>query len=793
MLALTSKDYSKAVSKYLLSFDLENWKILSDNYYKLTPFEMERIIEEITSKMDFHMVLDLLSLAHILGQSISLSNSLIKSFTKIDINPIDTQVHDKIKGLLNSPFAEERRIGLLMAGYFDMDEFFPIIEKMSNYDVLFEDAYFALGLFTNKKIIELLSTKFIYLGKNTVQRYAIAKILASKGNPLAALWLFKNKGLDTTTQTTKSIYLSRDLAWSGIQPSLYLDSDDDFLQPMTLKMVNGLAFILPYDIDLIKEINLFQLVNKLIKMQQNKPTIELIKATLSMKLAIEEIYLNIDPYSISKETREEIINSWRLIDKYPDTKMEDYAREYILENLNLESPDLLKAIKLIRCFNLKEYEQLLIEFTKQISTSNETLFEIVSTLGYIGTETSADFIINTIKDQIDFDKRSLLIEQITQFHSDIDYFDDIDNEQLKLHGQTLEDDIIIWNEGENEDIFYWNALFSLGKIKSEKAIPILLESLTDYDPKIRLEAISSLRAINKFEPEIEEKLITLMSNEQFMSVQRQAILTLGSLSSEQVIPIYIKSIYDSLEDGTLELAGEMIESYDARWDEDEQTGQNTDGSSVEEIGATQNIPRKMNSSQEKLVDEDINRWIKRFADSNQSTLELREDFNDQELDLTLESEVIEESTISEYITEEENFETDIETEEEKDDEWFSELGERFKKLTIVESAIEALKTTKAKIPANDIKELLEHPIDEELYKDVLLILAKTGDTFAIHELIGLFDVTDYLRAREIVRIISQVDMEAFSSFSKRIVDSPDWIIKNLLKKTTNGTSNRDRK
>jgi len=223
LLALTSKDYLKAVSKYLLSFDLENWKIFSDNYYKLTPFESERILTEIKSKMDVHLILDLLSLAHVIGQSISLSNSLIKSFVGTDITSIEQQIHDKTKSLLNSPFAEERRTGLLMAGYFDLDEFFTTIEKMSNYDVLFEDAYFSLGLFTDKKTIELLSTKFIYLGKNTIQRNAIAKILARKGNPLAALWLFKNKGLDESTSTTKTIYLSRDLAWSGILPHLFLD------------------------------------------------------------------------------------------------------------------------------------------------------------------------------------------------------------------------------------------------------------------------------------------------------------------------------------------------------------------------------------------------------------------------------------------------------------------------------------------------------------------------------------------------------------------------------------------
>ncbi len=788
MLALTSKDYSKAVSKYLLSFDLENWKIFSDNYFKLTPFESERILTKIAAKMDIHMILDLLSLAHIIGQSISLSNSLIKSFIRTDIRSIDEQIHAKIKSLLISPFAEERRIGLLMAGYFDLDEFFTTIEKMSNYDVLFEDAYFALGLFTDSKIIELLSTKFIYLGKNTIQRNVIAKILARKGNPLAALWLFKNKGLDETTTTTKTIYLSRDLAWSGILPHLFLDSEDDFLQPMTLKMANGLAFILPYDIDLIKEVNLHSLIQKLITIQKKTPTIELIKATLAIKMAVEEIYFNIDPFAIDKETRVEIIKSWNLLEKYPTEKQKVFAEEFIQENLNLLSPHLKIAIKLIRTFNLTNYEEILLHFSKQKAVEIEVLFEIITTLGFIGTEMSAEYIIEKISEMIDFEKRTLLTDQMIQFHSDIDYFDDFDNEQLIMNGRTLEKDIIVLNEGDNEDMFYWNALFSLGKLKSEKALPLLLNALNDYDPKIRLEAISGLKAINHFDQNIEEKLIVSMLNEQFMSVQRQAIITLGALNSQEAIPIFLGIIYKAIEDGTLEFADAMIENYDSRWDEEE-TDSITEQSSIEEIGATQRVPRKMDASQEKLVDEDINRWIKRFGETSQNSLELREDFNDQELDLTLESEVIEESTITEYGSNDDSLDDEIDTKEIKDDDWLSELGERFKKLTIVESVLEALKISDAKVSTDEIKELIEHPVDEELYKDALIILAKTGESFAVNELYGLFEITDYSRSREIINALSNIDTANLERFQRKVNESPDWILKNKLKQIIKSKSN----
>ncbi len=788
MLALTSKECSKAVSKYLLSFDLENWKIFSDNFYKMTPFESERILTEIAAKMDIHMILDLLSLAHIIGQSISLSNSLIKSFISTNTKSIDEQIRAKVKSLLNSPFAEERRTGLLMAGYFDMDEFFPIIEKMSNYDVLFEDAYFALGLFTDSKIVELLSTKFIYLGKNTIQRNAIAKILARKGNPLAALWLFKNKGLDESTITTKTIYLSRDLAWSGILPHLFLDSDDDFLQPVALKMINGLAFILPYDIEIIKEIELHCMIKKLISIQKEKPTIELFKASLAIKMAVDEIYFNIDPFAIDKETRNEIIKSWNLLEKYPNEKLKIFAEEFIQDNLNLSSPHLKIAIKLIRTFNLKNYEEKLLQFSKQKAIETEILFEIITTLGYIGTEVSAEYIIEKITEMIDFEKRTLLTDQMIQFHSDIDYFDDFDNEQLVMNGKTLEEDIIVWNQRDNEDMFYWNALFSLGKIKSEKALPILLNSLNDYDPKIRLEAISGLKAINCFNQIIEEKLIVSMLNEQFMSVQRKAILTLGSLNSQQAIPIFLGIIYKAIEEGILELADAMVENYDTRWDENE-TNTHSEHSNIEELGATQRVPRKMDTSQEKLVDEDINRWIKRFGETSQNSLELREDFNDQELDLTLESEVIEESTVSEYGTNDISLSEEMGDNEMKDDEWLSELGERFKKLTIVESVLEALKISNAKVSTDEIKELIEHPIDEELYKDALVILARTGESFAVNELLGLFDITDYSRSREIINALSNCDTTNLKRFQRKVNESPDWILKNTLKQIIKSKNN----
>ncbi|NHJ06049.1 MAG: HEAT repeat domain-containing protein [Candidatus Heimdallarchaeota archaeon] len=787
MIALSSKDYKKAVNKYLLSYDLENWKIFSANYYKLTTFESERIINVLAEKLDFHMILDILSLSEIIGQSVSLSNDLIKLFAQINIEPVENQITTKIEDLLRSPAAEERRIGLLLAGYLDKDEFFSEIEKMSNYDILFEDAYFALGLMTDKKVIELLSTKFIYLSKNQIQREAIAKILAKKGNPLAALWLFKNKGLDESINATKSIYLSRELAWSGIHPHLYLNSDDDFLLPMTIKMINSLAIILPYDVNLISEINLFALVEKLLELQKAEPSLELIKATYSLQIAIEEIYYNIDPYVITQDTREQIVNSWRLIRNYPNEKNLDFIRLKILEHLTNKFEDQDLALKLIRNFSLKEFEDDVLKLakTKNITIGQE--FNLISTLGSIGSQKAVEFIHNRIKERVDFSKRINLSDQINQFQSEIDFYDDFDNEQLRVYSQSFED-IYNWKEEDLEDIFYWNALYNLGKLKDENSLPIFLEALNDYDPKIRLEAINGIRLLKVNPVKVEEKLIALVKKEQFLSVMRDALITLGEINSNKSIELFIKIIFEAFEDGTLEMVGEIEEEiYDDRWEEYTEDFE-TKQSNMEEVGATHRITTGIASIDKKSRREDFHQWLNKYNSSNNVNLELREDFIEKDLDLSLESDVIDDSELPDYYSLEKNnpIKDALEIAEEEDDdeddeEWFTELGERFKKITMVESSLESLKTTNAKIPKDEIKDLIEQPIDSELYKDALIILAKQGDLFAANELIGLFDITDYQRAREIITVIHHLENNPLERILTEIKKSPDWIIKEYIK------------
>ena len=735
-------------------------------------------MDVIAEKIDFHMVLDLLTLSEVIGQSIALSNDLISLFVNIDVSPVEEQITNKIEELLISPAPEERRIGLLLAGYFDRSEFFSTIEKMSNYDILFEDAYFSLGLMSDKKIIELLSTKFIYLSKNQIQRDAIAKILAKKGNPLAALWLFKNKGLDESTSNTKAIYLSRELAWAGIQPHLFLDSNDDFLQPMTTRMINGLAVILPYDIDLINEVNLSALVDKLLELIEIKPTLELIKTTFSLKIALEEIYYNIDPYNITKNTRKQIINSWQEIKNFPNKEIVNFIRLKVNENFSIQSNDFQLSLRLIRNFKLNDYEVDLIELISENSLSIEKEFDIITTLGEIGSKKSVNLLIEKIGGKIDFSKRSNLNDQFSQFHSEIDFYDDFDNEQLKTYSLSFEK-YFNWNDGEFDDSYYWNALYNLGKLKSEKALPIYLKSLDDYDPKIRLEAINNIRLLGVKTDEIEDKLISLVLNEKFISVSREALVTLGEINSVKSIPIFLKIIYEAFEDGTLEMVGEIEEDiYDDRWNAETEE-YNRNQQNYEELGATHRISTGIAASNKKSNRDEFNQWLNKLNASSKN-LELREDFEEKEIDLSLESEVVDDSEISDLIND--PIENDSDLNDIDDDEWFSELGERFKKLTMVESALESLKITEAQIPIEEIKDLMEQPIDSELYKDALIILAKRGDEFAINELAGYLDQTDYLRLREIVKVIISNSEKISEKFMGQLKDTPDWILKEIFKK-----------
>ncbi|NHJ39256.1 MAG: HEAT repeat domain-containing protein [Asgard group archaeon] len=780
MTALTSDNYQNAVKKYLFTFDLENWKIFTDNYFKLTPYEAEKILEVFENNLDFHMIIDIISIAHIIGQSIALSSSLIRRFTKINVVRYEKYITANIDRLLKSSIAEERRIGLLLAGYFDRDDFFDEIERLTNYDILFEDAYYALGLMTAPKIIELLGTKFMLLNKNHIQRKAIAKILANKGNPLAALWLYRSKEFDFTTPYTKGIYIARELAWSGIKPSLLLKSDDDFLQPITLRFVEVLAVILSYDLDLVTEIELEETVTTLLSLLENEPNLDLSRTIYTLKLTIDDIYNNIDPYNIQKEIRENIINSWKKLQTFPSNKTINFLKSYVFGTLDINDDDFLYALRIIRNFNLKEFESEIIAIAKNNQLTDEQAFEVISCLGAIGNVNSIDLIPELLQNKVDYKKRYLLSIQNQNYHSELDYIDDFDNELLVNINRSFEPSILKWFNTDFNEIFYWNALYALGNLKSEKYLPILIEALDDYDPKIRFQAINSLKRIGILTEDIEEKLISIAKFDSFMSVQREALLALGQLNSQTAIQDFIEVIFKAIEEGVLELTEEVDHVIDNRWEVELKDDTQQVAKDVKEIGATSKV-RKSSMVEENLIDQDISRWISRLNKNISTNLELREDITELDQEINEEMDYYD-STDFESITDHSEFYTESEeNQNESEDEWLSELGEQFRKLTIVESAIEALKLTKAKIPTKELKELLEHPIDEELYKDILIILAKNGNSFAINELIGLFNIVDYTRARNIVEIFQKVNPDKRVEIISKINDSVDWLLKEKIK------------
>lgn len=782
MTALTSDNYQNAIKKYLFTFDLENWKIFTDNYFKLTPFEAEKILEVFQKNLDFHMIIDIISIAHIIGQSIALSSSLIRRFAKINVEQYNKYITANIDRLLRSSIAEERRIGLLLAGYFDRDDFFDEIEKLTNYDILFEDAYYALGLMSAPKIIELLGTKFMLLNKNHIQRKAIAKILANKGNPLAALWLYRSKEFDFTTPYTKGVYVARDLAWSGIKPSLFITSNDDFLQPITLRFVEVLAVILSYDLEIITEIELEETVTTLLQLLEQEPSLELIRTIYILKQALGEIFYNIDPYNIRKEIRDNIINSWKKLRCFPSEKIVNYLKSFVSGTLNFNDEDFLYALRIIRNFRLIEFESDILSIVRNIELNHEQIFEVVSCLGNIGGEESIEFILDLLQSKIDYKKRHLLNVENPNYHSELDYIDDFDNELLVNINSSFEPSVLKWFNTDFKEIFYWNALFALGNLKSKKSIPLLVAALDDYDPKIRYQAINSLKRIGKLTEEIEERLIYIARYDVFMSVQREALLTLGQLNSHAAIPLFIKTIFTAIEEGVLELAGELDQIIDNRWELDQSDESHQVSKDVKKIGTTTKSRERTSSIDYNLIDKDISRWINRVNSNSSSDLELREDISETDLEIIEEMDYFDNADFD-SITDQSEFHMETKDKQnESEDIWLTELGEQFRKLTIVESSIEALKLTNAKIPLDELKELIEHPVDEELYKDILIILAKNGNSFAISELIGLFNVVDFLRAREIVNILLKANPDIITELKAEIIKSVDWILKEKIRK-----------
>ena len=563
---------------------------------------------------------------------------------------------------------------------------------------------------------------------------------------------------------------------------MFLDSNDDFLQPITYKFLNAISAILSYDIELVAEIDLKNTSEKLLQLIEIEPTIDLIKTTYNIKNAVKELHFDVDPFSVKQEIRDQITKSWKILNKFPNENIFEYLRAYVSSCLSPDNEEFILALRIIGNFQLIEFEPKLLGIAKEKKITPEQDYELINCLGKIGSVLSVDYIISEINRKVNTDKRNNSSQESNLMHSDVDYIDDFDNELLRTINQSFNLDVLSWFNYDFTELYYWNALFALGNLRHEKALSSLQDALDDYDPKIRYQAINSIKSLNVLNDTIEEKLVNLSLQESFMSVQREAISALGTLNSQTVIPIFVKSIYQAIEEGILELAGAVDVVYENRWDEDEydESTTNTKKREAEEIGATHKVSEKIAASDKKLAESEIYRWIDRLNSESSKPLELREDF------ITFDHDVPEQIDFFERTTETDIYETSemqSEIEEDKEDEeWLSELGEQFKKITILDSTIESLKVTTAPLPISQIKDLIEHPIDEDLYKDALIMLAKTEDQFAINELVGLFDVTDFLRAREIFNLLLKIDSSQITKLKKAINDSPDWILKHNLGK-----------
>ncbi|MBD3191019.1 MAG: hypothetical protein GF308_10265 [Candidatus Heimdallarchaeota archaeon] len=779
MSSLTSENYPQAVSKYLLTFDIENWKIFVENYYKLIAYEKERILEEIKENLDFHMVIDIISLANIIGKSIALSNALVQMCKEIDISPVEPQIMKKIEALLDSSLAEERRIGLLFVGYFDLQEFIPKLLKMSDFDILFEDAYFALGLMTDSSITQKLTQKFLLVGKNHLQKAAIAKILAQKGNPLATLWLFKSKGLDKENSPLEQIYIARELAWMGVRPAYFINSEDDFLREIAFEMIDGLAKIILYDVDVIKEVNLSQIINTLLSTLRRNPEIFLLRIIFQFQKVIEELYYDLDPFSVDKQLRTELLDSWKQLKNFPDEKALNFIKFYILEHLDPSSDQFRNALRLIRNFQLDEFEPLLLRLAREHQLHSTHQFELVSSLANIGSDKSSRFIHQLIKQHVNLQIRHIMDYQPSKNPSPM-------NMRSKNQSSMNEDD----NDTEDNlhkyqdynGLFYWHAIHSLGKINSKESITVLLNALDDFDPKIRLEAIKGLRRIGINEPAVEEKLVTLALHESFLSVRREALLALGSLNSEPAVQIFLKIIFEAIENGTLEFFKDIEYEYHNRWGlnrEHEKWNPNHSYKDKKEIGATHKIASpRMVSSNTPISDEELFRWLDRLNSIKKQPIELREDFSEElDNDLPFHYERFKEDSLSQWLEDPELFEEGFDEEE---DESLLEMGEKFKEITLVDAAVEALKITNAPLPMNDLKDLLEYSLNYDLYVDILLILARKENYTILEKLKKAFIIDDFIRSREIIQKLWSIDPKEIQDLYPEIERSPDWVLEDFL-------------
>ncbi|MEA2070599.1 MAG: HEAT repeat domain-containing protein, partial [Asgard group archaeon] len=525
------------------------------------------------------------------------------------------------------------------------------------------------------------------------------------------------------------------------------------------------------DLDVLSNIQLVKLVRHLMDYSEKRPAIKIIRLLYALKVILNELFFDVDPTEITAETRTQLIGAYNELEKYPPKETLSFIRHYIDINLKPRSTGLSDVVYLIRIFNLKEYETDLLSIAKRNNLNLEEQVDLIGCLGDIGSEKSAAFIRQKIKQFLKNHPRKVIAQSNVNYSRLIDFDRDYEQTKLKYINYLYSEKIYDYYSDEDlTNIFYWYSIRSLSKISSKESISLFLEALDDSDPKIRYEAIKGLINNNVYNSEIEEKLVYLARNDKKVSIQSQALLALGSLNSQSAIPLFINHIYEAIEKKVFTIVSEIDSIYDNRWEfsfNKEKDFHHENKDSAEKDENSQTLP-KFNK---KYLDEDIVNWLNIHNKQKFSFFELREDFKS----------VLENNNfILDDFTLKEQYNPFLEKEE-LNEEWDYTISEKFRKLILVDVSLEAMKRTEAELPINELIEILDYELDDEILLDILIILAKRGINFARKELIELFDQNNYIRAREIIETLGSLTPHEFSKIAYSLKKSPDWILQDFLK------------
>ncbi|MFB0566633.1 MAG: HEAT repeat domain-containing protein [Candidatus Aminicenantaceae bacterium] len=116
-----------------------------------------------------------------------------------------------------------------------------------------------------------------------------------------------------------------------------------------------------------------------------------------------------------------------------------------------------------------------------------------------------------------------------------------EKEEWKTHAETL---IKTLNDDEEDINARRNAVLSLGKIKNETVVKILIEKLSDNDTTIRRNAIESLGKIGSIKA-VEPLMKVLKDKDKF--IQWGAIRALGKIGDERAVEVLNNTLNDERE------------------------------------------------------------------------------------------------------------------------------------------------------------------------------------------------------------------------------------------------------